>query len=672
MPAERGNRIKCRVNGTDSATCIYDAMNRLTKRVQDGTVYGYTYDKRGNLTEESKDGSPIRQYVYDTANRMVTGKDLLSGAQTDYTYNALNMRIANTLTLPGTEAPQIRTTAYVPDFLSGTDNDLMAYHSGGGVTKAVYGRTYERLGSVTAAGQKYEMPDIWGSPVYEADAQGNAEWRAGHDIWGRPDAAAAETDADIRFTNYRYDPVIGKYFAQARFYDSGQGRMLSPDPIKRRINPYPYCDNDPVNYNDPTGEIPSILLGAGLGGVIDGASGFIGSAASQLTGGGKINWRKAAGAAANGAVVGAARGALIGSGAGIPIAFVTDFAAGSVGNAFEQGITTGKVNLGKSLLGGAENAISQMLYGTGELKGVKDAFLRGAKTGAVSSGLRNIGEALWPEEMPKGRGAAGAGVPGHSGRDPRKVCGSPDPFDLAETLGDRRRSQGGVSHGGGGRSRTGEGGGFSLGGLVKDMLIGGIVGGLGSAAFYGAGEAVDALKRQLAGSGSGNIHRSGKRPDFYVAPNGDIIPATGYRYFARNTSVVQNARRGYIAARSDGMYFSFDKIDDAIIAQGKLQIPYRPEYRISFDTLDIIEDIHIPKGKWGLADYLEPIAKDYKSFGPGGATQAVTYSKIESIPLINNEIFAEYEEVLSRPKFNFEPKNISVFFAGIEKTCCIC
>ena len=670
MPAERGNRIKCRVNGTDSATCIYDAMNRLTKRVQDGTVYGYTYDKRGNLTEESKDGSPIRQYVYDTANRMVTGKDLLSGAQTDYTYNALNMRIANTLTLPGTEAPQIRTTAYVPDFLSGTDNDLMAYHSGGGVTKAVYGRTYERLGSVTAAGQKYEMPDLWGSPVYTADAQGNAEWRAGHDIWGRP--SAAETDADKRFTNYLYDPVIGKYFAQARFYDSGQGRMLSPDPIKRRINPYPYCDNDPVNYNDPTGEIPSILLGASLGGIIGGASGFIGSAASQLTGGGKFNWKKAIGSAANGAVVGAARGALIGSGAGIPFAFATDFVAGSVGNALEQGITTGKVNLGKSLLGGAENAVSQMLYGTGKLNGVKDAFRRGAKTGAVSSGLRNIGEALWPEEMPKGRGAAGAGIPGHAGRDPRGKCGSPDPFDLAETLGDRRRSQGGVRHGGGGRSRTGEDGGFSLGGLVKDMMIGGIVGGLGSAAFYGAGEAVDALKRQLAGSGSGNIHRSGKRPDFYVAPNGDIIPATGYRYFARNTSVVQNARRGYIAARSDGMYFSFDKIDDAIIAQGKLQIPYRPEYRISFDTLDIIEDIHIPKGKWGLADYLEPIAKDYKSFGPGGATQAVTYSKIESIPLINNEIFAEYEEVLSRPKFNFEPKNISVFFAGIEKTCCIC
>lgn len=51
----------------------------------------------------------------------------------------------------------------------------------------------------------------------------------------------------------------------------------------------------------------------------------------------------------------------------------------------------------------------------------------------------------------------------------------------------------------------------------------------------------------------------------------------------------------------------------------------------SFDTLDIYDDIHIPKGDWGRAEYLEPIAKDFKIFGLGGATQAVTYSKIVSI-----------------------------------------
>ena len=107
--------------------------------------------------------------------------------------------------------------------------------------------------------------------------------------------------------------------------------MLSPDPVKRGLNPYPYCDNDPVNYVDPTGEIPSIVAGGILGGLFGGGAGFIGSAINQVTAGEKFSWRKAWGSAANGAVVGAARGALVGSGAGIPLAFATDFTAGSIG-----------------------------------------------------------------------------------------------------------------------------------------------------------------------------------------------------------------------------------------------------------------------------------------------------------------------------------------------------
>ena len=129
------------------------------------------------------------------------------------------------------------------------------------------------------------------------------------------------------------------------------------------------------------------------------------------------------------------------SGAGIPLAFATDFIAGSIGDALEQKITTGRVNLGKSLRSGAENALSEMLYGTGELKGVGDAFLRGARTGAVMSGIKNLTDAFG------GYGVAGdrifgrqpeGTVPGSTVRDPKGMCGSPDPFDLAQGLGNGR------------------------------------------------------------------------------------------------------------------------------------------------------------------------------------------------------------------------------------------
>ena len=351
-----------------------------------------------------------------------------------------------------------------------------------------------------------------------------------------------EADTAARFTSYTYDPVIGKYFAKERFYDSAQGRMLSPDPVKRGLNPYPYCDNDPVNYNDPTGEIPSILAGGLLGGFFGGASGFLGSTISQVMSGEKFSWRKALGSTANGAVVGAAKGALIGSGAGIPAAFAADFAAGASGNALEQWITKGRVDARESLLSGAGNALSELLYGTGEIKGLGDAFIRGARTGAVMSGIENLAGAAglygWESERnPRGGGCSR--ISGRPGRDPKGMCGSEDPFDLGTGLGRSGRGY----HGEAGRGRT-DNGGFSLGCFVKDVMTGAAVGGLGSAGFYGAGKAVEALK----GSFVGRREVSGNR--FPDDPN-DLFPEN---YVGLKKEVKLDGKINYTVQAGDKTY----------------------------------------------------------------------------------------------------------------------
>ena len=534
-----GNRTNWKINGVEKAECSYDAMNRLTAAVIDGVPFSYAYDKRGNLTEEKREESLIRQYAYDSAGRMVLGKDIPGGAQTAYSYNALGMRVKNIRTYPGTETPVVKETTYAGDFLSRTNNDLMAYGTDGSAVGAVYGRSYERLGRLTAEGQVYELPDLWGSPVLAADARGSAAWQA-RDIWGRPGQTGpdgtgnqeAAGDAAWRFTSYSYDPVIGKYFAQARFYDSEQGRMLSRDPVKRGLNAYRYCDNDPVNYVDPTGEVPGILAGALLGGLFGGLSGFLGSASSQVSGGGGFSMRRAIGSAANGAVIGAVRGAVIGTGIGIPSAFAADFAAGAAGSALEQLITGGSVDAGGSILAGAQNALGQLAYGTGELTGVGNAFARGARTGAVSSALDNLADAFGirgggqADDPGSSYGGPQAGMttwPGMgAGRDPRRLCGAPDPFDPWNGLGDgnTRGYQYGRNHSTGG---TQESGGFSLGGFVRDTLTGAVLGGLGSAGFYGAGRAVEVLRGSVGWSKGGLDTFS---YDYYIPrdENGNIVP----------------------------------------------------------------------------------------------------------------------------------------------------
>ncbi|MCX4342082.1 MAG: hypothetical protein OSJ72_20985, partial [Lachnospiraceae bacterium] len=152
-------------------------------------------------------------------------------------------------------------------------------------------------------------------------------------------------------------------------------------------------------------------------------------------------------------------------------------------------------------------------------------------------------------------------------------------------------------------------------------------GGLGSAAFYGAGRAVDALGEHLAGGGRRNIHRSGKRPDFYVAPNGDIIPATGYRYMSRNAKYIHKLKKTMvIPSNTSDTYITFDRFD--VPSPGKLQVPHDASIRATFDTLQLADDLRIPYGERGQADWLEPIIQDFPQFGEGGATQAVTNKRI--------------------------------------------
>lgn len=140
-----GNRISRTVNGSEKSVYQYNAWNQLTAMTENGMSYSYGYDKRGNLTEERRGGSLIRQYAYDVTNHMVLGKDLESGEQTEYGYNGLYMRVRNVQTPAEGSHAGIKEISYAADYLSRTNNDLMAYGKGTGVMRAVYGRGYECL-----------------------------------------------------------------------------------------------------------------------------------------------------------------------------------------------------------------------------------------------------------------------------------------------------------------------------------------------------------------------------------------------------------------------------------------------------------------------------------------------------------------------------------------------
>ncbi len=54
------------------------------------------------------------------------------------------------------------------------------------------------------------------------------------------------------FTGREFDPESGLYYSRARYYDPQTGRFLQADPVFH-LNPYPYVDNNPINFTDPLG-----------------------------------------------------------------------------------------------------------------------------------------------------------------------------------------------------------------------------------------------------------------------------------------------------------------------------------------------------------------------------------------------------------------------------------
>ena len=79
----------------------------------------------------------------------------------------------------------------------------------------------------------------------------------------------------IRYKGYYYDEETELYYCNSRYYSPELCRWISPDSMEyldpesiNGLNLYCYCYNDPVNYADPSGNLPFFILTAIIGAVI--------------------------------------------------------------------------------------------------------------------------------------------------------------------------------------------------------------------------------------------------------------------------------------------------------------------------------------------------------------------------------------------------------------------
>jgi RHS repeat-associated protein len=252
----------------------YDELGNRTKVIKDGVTTNYTYnaeknrlitvgsnnysyDTNGNIT-----GDGVYTYVWGDNNKIAQVKQG-STSVASFTYDALGRR--DTMTAGGIN----KTFHY--------DGDRVAYvvESSGKVYRFAYDHNGRPI-FMNYSGKLYWYHyDKHGNVISMSDSSGTTVVTYAYDAWGNVTSKwgkAADANGDgstivdlnpFRYSGYWYDNETGKYYLNARYYDSQIGRFLSKDTINVSVgsvfglNFYLYSNNNPVSLADHTGMIPA-------------------------------------------------------------------------------------------------------------------------------------------------------------------------------------------------------------------------------------------------------------------------------------------------------------------------------------------------------------------------------------------------------------------------------
>jgi RHS repeat-associated protein len=290
-------------NRTSSHISPSYTYNAATNRLTADSKYDYVYDDNGNVTERIERGTTRRmRYGYDAENRLI---QVISPDNSifQYRYDALGRRIAKAVGNAATE--------YVYDGMA-----IVAEYNNSTVSaRYTAGPVIDEMLSVTrGTATSYFQTDALGS-VRRAVNSTTAVSTYTYDSFGR--ATESGRVSPFRFQGREFDDESGLYYFRARHYDPEVGRFISEDPIglEGGINLYTFVENNPLNFIDPSGEIPliGIVVTGIIGGLTGGAIEYGSQMAYQYWNDGEfrsecIDWNDVKKSAA----VGAATGALFG------------------------------------------------------------------------------------------------------------------------------------------------------------------------------------------------------------------------------------------------------------------------------------------------------------------------------------------------------------------------
>ena len=106
--------------------------------------------------------------------------------------------------------------------------------------------------------------NLQGDVIGIIDTTGASVAKYAYDAWGRVvyNTGSMAAINPIRYRGYYYDAELGMYYLQSRYYDPTLKRFINADGFASTgkkflgYNMFAYCNNNPVNRSDPTGNLP--------------------------------------------------------------------------------------------------------------------------------------------------------------------------------------------------------------------------------------------------------------------------------------------------------------------------------------------------------------------------------------------------------------------------------